>query len=128
MARFLGVAFPFQKGLNGIPKAAVDAALVKSNLQQIIQTNQGERRMRPDFGANLISAVFENATLEETQSLVRDLIASAISQFEPRANVLAIEVSSRTTLSGTSLDILVKYEFNREVQAAQFTLGVAASQ
>ena len=128
MARFLGVAFPFQKGVTGIPKAAVDADLVRSNLQQIVQTNRGERRMRPDFGANLISAVFENATLEETQSLVRDLIASAIGRFEPRANILSIDVTARTTLSGTSLDILVKYEFNREVQAARFTLGVAASQ
>ena len=127
-AKFLGVDFPFQKGPQGFPKPAVDAALVRANILQIVQTKPGERRMKPSFGVDLFAILFDDATSEETRSLVRSTLTTAIGQFEPRANILDISVEHvQAPGSLEGLDVTISYEFNREVELVTFRLGAAKS-
>lgn len=117
--RFLGVDFPFQKGVNGTPKGAEDAALVRANLLQILNTKPGDRRMHPEFGIDLISLVFESLTQPEIVSLARDRILRAVTRFEPRARVLDLGVS----VQESRLDIVLRYQFNSEVSDLLLQIG-----
>lgn len=119
MARFKGIDFPFQKATTGIPKGAEDAALVRANLLQILNTKPGERRMHPEFGIDLISLVFESLTRPEIVSLARDRILRAVTRFEPRARVLDLSAS----VQESRLDIILKYQFNDEVTDLQLRIG-----
>jgi phage baseplate assembly protein W len=117
--RFRGVDFPFQPSINGTPKGAEDAVLVRANLIQILNTRPGERRMHPEFGIDLISLVFESLTQPEVVSLARDRILRAVTRFEPRARVLDLGVATQES----RLDIILRYEFNSEVSDLQLQIG-----
>jgi len=119
-ARFKGVDFPFQKGVSSFPKGASDADLVKANLAQIIQTKPGERRMHPEFGVDLISLVFESITQAEIAALARDRILRAVALFEPRAQVLDLQV----TTDDSRLNLTLVYQFNRDVSTLSLGIGV----
>lgn len=82
-AFYRGINFPFQKGSTALPKPVTDADLVKQSLQQIILTGRYQRVMRPDFGCNALSFVFENNTTLLSE-LIRTEVASAVGRFEPR--------------------------------------------
>lgn len=118
-ARFKGIDFPFQQGVNGTPKGAEDATLVRANLTQILNTKPGERRMHPEFGIDLISLVFESLTQPEVISLARDRVLRAVTRFEPRARILDLAVS----VQESRLHITLRYEFNSEVDDLQLQIG-----
>ena len=59
----------------------------------ILGTAQGERVMRPDFGAGLHTLVFEpiNTT---TRALVRHRVEEALITWEPRIDTITVEVTA----------------------------------
>ena len=59
----------------------------------ILETNHGERVMRPDFGANLGGLVFEpmNTT---TAALVRHRVEQALILWEPRIDSVTVVVTT----------------------------------
>ena len=101
---FMGMAFPFQQSDTAIPAAVTDAELVKQSLMQLLNTERGERVMRPLFGCNLRQYVFENND-ELLGQLLRAEIASAISQWEPRASLQNVYFER----SDTTLTVTVEY-------------------
>ena len=70
-----------------------DAAAVKQAVKNLLLTNRGEKPFQPDFGANLNEVLF-NLDTEFDPDFVQDLIAEAIKNFEPRALVLSVSVST----------------------------------
>jgi len=86
MAFYRGVAFPFQKGSQSLPAATFDDDLVRMSLQQILQTQRGERPMRPQFGCDMQQYVFENNDDILTQ-ILRSEISSTLARWEPRARL-----------------------------------------
>jgi hypothetical protein len=89
---YRGIAFPFEKGSTALPKAATDAALVKQSLIQIIMTGRNERVMRPEFGCNAVSFVFENND-DLLGELIRAEVSATVERFEARVVLLDVLVT-----------------------------------
>jgi hypothetical protein len=92
---FLGVGWAFPVA----PDAAGDVALVEyeADIHQavrlILETNPGERLMRPDFGAGLQALVFEPLNMT-TIALTRHRVEQALIAWEPRIDVGAVTVTA----------------------------------
>lgn len=115
---YKGLAFPFQQSNTAIPAAVTDAELVKQSLLQIVQTQRGERVMRPNFGCNLQQYVFENND-ELLGQLLRTEIAAAVSKWEPRARLDDISFERNdTTLAVTLLYTVITTQTQDAIQVA----------
>jgi uncharacterized protein len=91
---FLGVgwAFPPRVEPDGQVAEAVYEQDVREAITIILGTNQGERVMRPEFGAGLRSLVFQPVnptTLARVETTVRDSLVT----WEPRIDVERVQVS-----------------------------------
>jgi len=84
-----------------------DAAAVKQAVKNLLLTNSGEKPFQPDFGADLNEVLF-NLDTEFDPDFVQDLIAEAIKNFEPRALVLSVSVS--TDGDNNRLDATVEFQ------------------
>ena len=66
---------------------------VKRSIKNILLTNSYERRFRPAFGANIRRHLFENVN-PLILEVIKDEIISAITNYEPRAEIVDVTVSS----------------------------------
>lgn len=99
----VGVAFPVAEAGGEIATAAYEED-VRQAILIILQTNQNERVMRPDFGAGLRDFVFElvNAT---TMARVKTRVQDALVDWEPRIDVNSVDVSAANELNKLFIDI-----------------------
>jgi phage baseplate assembly protein W len=108
---FLGVgwAFPVARDPRGEIQVAAYEEDVHQAIRLILGTNQGERVMRPDFGAGLRALLFEPMSVT-TLSLVQHRVERALVEWEPRIDVLDVRVGfgPRGAASGT-LQIEIDY-------------------
>lgn len=90
---------------------------IRESIRIILNTARGERVMRPDFGCGIHDMVFDpiNAgTLNRIENTVRE----ALIEYEPRIEVLAVEVSDEDSRNGrllVSIDYRIRtsnHEFN----------------
>jgi len=81
-----GISFPFRKGTGAFPATATGDQLVKEDLYQLITTGIGARVMRPLFGTNVYSFIFE-ANDDVLATLIQAEVQSAIAKYEPRVAV-----------------------------------------
>jgi phage baseplate assembly protein W len=93
MPTIYGIAFPFAAGTQSFPNPAFDQDAIQASVIQIITTGKGERIMRPDFGCNAFSFVFENDS-DDFQRMVEREIRSSLARWEPRIRVNAVVVQS----------------------------------
>lgn len=91
-AIFRGISFPYRKGTDGIPQMEEDLQLVKEDLELLLNTRKRERIMKPDFGIDLESLVFENTGPLLRAKAFRE-IADAIGNFEPRVSLSNVSVT-----------------------------------
>lgn len=107
-----GIILPIAHGPHGyFNQSYTIMDQVKSNLNLLLRTKKGERRMNPDFGSGLWSVVFENWNDDMTQ-LVETTIRNDISKWMSYVNILSIEVSSDTTQEYGKNKINVSVSFN----------------
>ncbi|MEO0584207.1 MAG: GPW/gp25 family protein [Bacteroidota bacterium] len=83
-------------GQVGLVQEEID---VQESLSILLGTRPGERVMRPDFGCNLDVMLFEPLTTTLI-TVVKDLIQTSILYFEPRIDVLKINIDTTQTISG----------------------------
>jgi phage baseplate assembly protein W len=92
---FLGQGWSFPAELNktGDIALAADVEDIQQAIMIILGTAQGERLMRPDFGAGLQALVFEpiNTT---TMALVRHRVEEALISWEPRIDRITVQVTA----------------------------------
>lgn len=74
-----------------------DAAAVKQSVKTILQTNYGERPFQPLFGGNLRARLFENFTDDENAFFIEEAIKEVLATYEPRAQVLSVNVNDLYT-------------------------------
>jgi phage baseplate assembly protein W len=81
---------------------------VRQSVWIILSTSKGERAMRPDFGSGLSDLAFavNNST---TQAMAAFEVREALQNWEPRIEVLGVEVSSAGD-RGEQLMILIDYK------------------
>ncbi len=78
---------------------------IRQSIRIILETDQGERVMRPDFGAGLPALAFEplNTT---TLALARHRVEGALIAWEPRIDHISVQVE---TQDFASLQITIQY-------------------
>jgi phage baseplate assembly protein W len=97
-----GWAFPVATGREGDVALVADAEDVRQAVRLILETEPGERVMRPDFGSGLRGLVFEPITTT-TLALVRHRVERGLTQWEPRIDVEAVRVSADDAAAGRLL-------------------------
>ncbi len=92
---FLGRGFAFPVAVDAA--GAVAMAEYEEDIRQaivvILDTEPGERVMRPDFGAGLRSLVFEPLD-SSTMALARHRVEQALLLWEPRIDTVGVAVSA----------------------------------
>jgi phage baseplate assembly protein W len=92
---FLGIGWAFPPRLEA--DGAISQAVFEEDIRQailiIIQTNPGERVMRPDFGTGLNAFVFEPVN-PTTMAQVKTRVEDALINWEPRIDVEEVKVTS----------------------------------
>jgi uncharacterized protein len=118
------VDFPYH--FSGLGRTAVTGGNdhIRDLIEQALLTVPGERVMRPDFGAGLLSLVFEpnSATLAAaTQMLVQSALQLNLS------HLIAVEaVDIRNDDSSLVVDVRYMLLEDRSMHQAQITAGGAA--
>ena len=83
-----------------------DVQAIKRAVKNIILTNKYERPFNSDFGCNLRGYLFENIT-PPLMVAIKDRVATAIEEYEPRVSVEDIVVSEDGTNNG--INIMVSF-------------------
>lgn len=95
-----GWSFPptFERGVGGVKMTEAEED-IRESIWIILSTRPGERLMNPDFGCGIHHLVFEeiNTTL---QTKLMDLVERALILYEPRIEVLGVEVHIDKKLDG----------------------------
>jgi Bacteriophage baseplate protein W len=87
-----GIAFPLSVNDEGLIGMNALEHHVQQSILLILQTAKGERVMRPDFGARLSDLAFEPLS-QATITLAQHYVKEALIRFEPRIEVLNVEVT-----------------------------------
>jgi len=114
---FLGVGWSFplevvKKGAQYNAKAgqlltAEYEESVRQSIWLILGTAKGERVMRPDFGCGIYDLVFETNSAS-TAGRIEEAVRSALLFFEPRIDVLEVQVQNNG--NGEVLMISIDYQ------------------
>ncbi|MBX7140329.1 MAG: GPW/gp25 family protein [Chitinophagales bacterium] len=105
MNSFLGRGWSFPPSFNregGRTNMLEDEDDIRSSLEILLSTVQGERIMQPTYGCDLTPLLFEPLTTSLRTEMV-DKIRNAILYFEPRIDVEKIELKDDQILEGIVL-------------------------
>lgn len=105
----VGVSFPVTMDDKGLLQQAQYEESVRQSIWLILGTARGERVMRPDFGCGIYNLVFEVNT-PSTVGRIAQAVRESLLQFEPRIDVLDVQVRSLADEEGEKLLIQVEYQ------------------
>ena len=102
-----GLAFPLQINQQGGITLARGAHDIEQAIRIVLETQPGERMMRPEFGCRVHELVFapHNAA---TEGLAALYVKQALDRWEPRVDVMAVDIATDSLHDGALL-INVKY-------------------
>lgn len=114
---FLGVGwkYPVRVGLDGKIAMSENEEDIKEAIWIILGTAKGERVMRPDFGCGIHELVFASIN-PTTISLVENSVREGLTLWEPRIELIKVEVSGEKSNEGKlliSIDYRVRTTNNR---------------
>lgn len=104
-----GWSFPprFMESTDGLELSDNDDDIAES-IFILLSTTPGERVMNPGYGCDLHSMVFSSVS-NSVKTKIQDIISTAILYYEPRVNVIAIDIDDSGQMEGT-LKINIMYE------------------
>ena len=94
-----GVAFPLRVDRRGGLALAYGDEDVQEAIRVIIGTAPGERPMRPEFGCGIHDYVFESIDAYTVSCVEREILI-ALDRWEPRIDVLDVEIGMERAGSG----------------------------
>ncbi len=100
-----GFAFPLQVNVQGGIQLSAAALNIEESIGLILRTSLGERVYRPDFGCRLSELVFEPLNVQ-TLLLVRLYVEEAIETWEPRINLIAVQVDPDPIRGKVAIEII----------------------
>jgi uncharacterized protein len=103
-----GVGFPIELDKDDI-KHAEDEDSIRQSILIILGTAKGERVMRPDFGCGIYDLVFEISTAS-TAGKISQAVREALLKFEPRIDVIDIQVTPKSDEEGEKIFISIDYQ------------------
>jgi phage baseplate assembly protein W len=80
---------------------------VKQSIKNLLLTDKGERPYQPNLGCNIRQMLFDNIT-PDILILMREMIRDTLDAYEPRADILGVDVTS--TIDDNSVDIAVVFK------------------
>jgi len=86
-----GLAFPLRTNARGELALATPERDIQEAIRIILGTRPGERVMRPDFGCRAHELLFEPMDAG-TETLMQQYVAEALDMWEPRIDVLGVNV------------------------------------
>lgn len=117
-----GIVLPIAHGPQGYFNQSYSMIdQVKSNLNMLLRTKKGERRMNPDFGSGLWSILFENYS-DDIGPIVESTIRSDIQRWMSYVNIQEIIVNTNDT------EYRDKYKIGVKVTFTVPTIGVTQTQ
>jgi phage baseplate assembly protein W len=111
---YVDVDLSFNKKPAGDVYKKKDASSVKQAIKNLLLTNHYEKPFQPFFGANLRGLLFELAD-DQTESEVSVNIASAIQSYEPRVEVMDINVNVLPDQNDMRVSIVFKIVSTEEI-------------
>lgn len=99
-----------------------DAAAVKQAVKNILLTNHFEKPFLPFFGSDLRGMLFELAD-DTTDSVLQNNIKQSIEQYEPRAEILELDVVVQPDRHDIS--VTVKFKVINTEEIVVFTTNLA---
>ena len=104
-----GVGFPVSLDATGNLQVAEYEESVRQSILIILGTAPGERVMRPDFGCGIYDLVFETKTAT-TAGKISQAVQDALLRFEPRIDVLDVQVTPKWDNEGDKLLVDIIYQ------------------
>lgn len=106
---FLGTGWAFPVTLDADGGAALvdHEEDIRQSIRIILETNLGERVMRPEFGSGIRAFVFESISTT-TLALLRHRVQEALQRWEGRIDVLRVEATVPTGLRN-QVDVSIDY-------------------
>lgn len=99
-----GFAFPPTTGADGALQMARYEEDVRQAIRIILDTEPGERAMRPDFGTGLRALAFEPLNAA-TLALARHRVEQALVSWEPRIDQVSVTATSDRARGAIQLDV-----------------------
>lgn len=102
------VSTGFAKPANGTDiMASFDLAAIKNSLQNLFNTIPGQRFLFPEYGLDLYQFLFEPITIGNA-NLIGNAIFQGIQTYEPRVNVLKVNVVAKPDQSTYEITIIIE--------------------
>ena len=84
-----------------------DANAIARSIKNIVFTQPGEKFFDPDFGSRISESLFEN--VDDVSALaIEDELRSSIINFEPRVNLLDVNVNPN--VDDNEMNVVIQYE------------------
>jgi len=123
----INVDYPIGKGNTGFFKQTFDSfSAVKSKINVLLRTMEGERPFNPSFGIGLYKYLFEPLT-EELNTLLEDKIRSKIEFYIPEVIIEELEINKDFNKNVDNNELIIKISFalkTNPTQTAQTTVVV----
>jgi len=101
----IGLNFPIQRSDDGyFDKTFTSLEQVKANLVNLLATRKGERIMRPEFGTNLETLLFEQMT-GDIETEITSEIETAVDQFLPQVNIEEVEIQENLEENAIAVNV-----------------------
>lgn len=101
---FLGVGWKFPVNID--PRGNIQMSEYEQDIKEaiwiILATSKGERVMRPDFGSGIYDYVFAPINTA-TVGLIENSVREALTLYEPRIELLNVEISTEEADEGKLL-------------------------
>ncbi|WP_142860829.1 GPW/gp25 family protein [Salinigranum halophilum] len=88
-----GWQFPVTTDRSGQVESTTGVADIEASIRLILATAKGERVMRPDFGCGIHDYAFTTVD-QSTLTMVETSVHDALREWEPRIEVLSVDVST----------------------------------
>lgn len=92
-----GILLPISHGPNGFFNSSYTVVdQIKSNMNVLLRTKKGERRMNPEFGSGLWNILFENYN-EDISPMIKNTIQRDVSRWMSYVRVEDVQVYTNNT-------------------------------
>jgi phage baseplate assembly protein W len=98
-----------------------DEEAVKESLKNIILMDKGEKLFQPTFGGNIRAMLFELNT-PATIKLIQEQIKNTINNYEPRVELISVEVYSLIDNNNVVIKIIYSLRNREEPLEVEFVL------
>ena len=96
-AKPIGITLPIQDGNNGYFAQSFDTfTQVKTNIINLLNTRQGERRFQPTFGTRLWNLIFEQ-NIDTLKDQAVNIVTEDINSWIPNVTINAVTANLLTT-------------------------------